>query len=69
MSFQITITIGVPIRRAVSISCEFIMKPASPVTATAGRSGKASLAAMAPGTPIPIAAKPLEMMHELGRSG
>ena len=47
---------------------EFIRKPASPVTVSAVRSGKASLAAIAPGTPIPIAANPFEMMQVLGRS-
>jgi len=52
-SFQINTTNGVFIRSAVSISCEFIMKPASPVTATILRSGYASLAAIAPGTAIP----------------
>ena len=38
-SFQIRITNGVFMRSAVSISCEFIMKPASPVTAMTLRSG------------------------------
>ena len=59
---------GVPIRSAVSISWQFIKNPASPVIVNAVRSGWASFAAMAPGTPIPIEAKPFEMMHVLGRS-
>ncbi len=38
-SVQIRTTKGAFIRIAVSISCEFIMNPASPVTATTLRSG------------------------------
>ena len=44
------------------------MKPASPVTATTLRSGSASFAAIAPGTAMPIEAKPFEMMQVLGAS-
>ena len=53
-------------RTAVSNSCEFIRKPPSPVTATTRRFGCTSLAATAPGTAMPMAAKPLEMMQVLG---
>ena len=37
------------------------------MTVTTRRSGRASLAAIAPGSPMPIAAKPLEMMTVFGR--
>ena len=37
-------------------------------TATAVLSGKANLAAIAPGNAMPIAANPLEIMQVLGRS-
>ena len=66
LSVHTRITIAVPILNAVSISCEFMRNPASPVTVSATRSGKAIFAAIAPGTPIPIDAKPLEMMQVLG---
>ena len=60
--------IATPSRTAVSSSCEFIRKPPSPLTATTRRSGRASFAATAPGSAMPMAAKPLEMMQVLGRS-
>ena len=55
-----------PIRRAVSSSCEFIRKPPSPHNATTRRSGWTSLAAIAPGSEMPIAAKPFEMITVFG---
>ncbi len=42
------------------------MKPPSPVTVTTRRSGYSNLAATAPGSPIPIEAKPFEMMQVFG---
>ena len=54
-------------RTAVSSSCMFIIKPPSPVTASTRRSGYTSFAATAPGTAMPIAAKPLEIRHVFGR--
>ena len=56
-----------PSRTAVSSSWTFISKPPSPVTVTTRRSGRASFAAIAPGSPMPMAAKPLEMMTVFGR--
>ena len=67
-SRQISTTRSSPSRSAVSISWQFIMKPASPTTATALRSGNTRLAAMAPGRAMPIAANPFEMMQVLGAS-
>ena len=37
------------------------------MTVTTRRSGRASFAAIAPGSPMPMAAKPLEMMTVFGR--
>src|SRR5439155_14585196 len=44
----------------------FIRRPPSPVTATTRRPGSASLAAIAPGSPMPMAANPLEIMTVFG---
>jgi hypothetical protein len=51
---------------AVSSSWLFIRKPPSPQSATTLRSGWTSLAAMAPGSEMPIAANPLEMITVFG---
>ena len=56
----------VPIRRAVSSSWLFIRNAPSPTTATTLRSGWTSLAAIAPGMPMPIAANPLLMITVFG---
>ena len=55
-----------PIRFAVSSSWLFIRKPPSPHSATTLRSGWTSLAAIAPGRAMPIAAKPFEMITVFG---
>ena len=65
-STQITTFTGRPRRVAVSISCTFIMKPPSPLTLTTRRSGRARHAAIAPGRPMPIVAKPLLMITVFG---
>jgi len=57
-SLNTSTTQGVFRRTAVSNSCEFMRKPPSPVTATTRRFGCASFAATAPGTAMPIEAKP-----------
>ena len=54
-----TLPIVVPMRFAGSSSCEFIMNAPSPASATTRSSGWTSLAAIAPGTEMPIAANPL----------
>ena len=46
-------------RMAVSSSCEFIMKPPSPQTASTRRSGCRIAAIMAEGSPAPIVASAL----------
>ena len=65
-STQTTTTTGRPRRVAVSISWTFIRKPPSPETVTARRSGWARAAAMAPGRPMPMVAKPLLMITVFG---
>ena len=55
-----------PIRFAVSSSWLFMRKPPSPHNATTLRSGWTSLAAIAPGSEMPIAAKPFEMITVFG---
>jgi hypothetical protein len=55
-----------PSRFAVSISCTFIRKPASPQIARMRRSGCTRLAAIAPGNAKPIEQKPLGMRQVLG---
>ena len=55
-----------PIRFAVSSSWLFIRKAPSPARATTLRSGWTSLAAIAPGTLMPIAANPLLMITVFG---
>ena len=63
---QITLTIGVRSRTAVSSSCTFIRKPPSPLTVTTLRSGWTSLAAIAVGSAMPIPARPLAISTVLG---
>ena len=58
---QITFTIGVRRRTAVSSSCTFIRNPPSPLTVTTLRFGCTSLAAIAVGSAKPMPARPLAM--------
>ena len=53
-------------RTAVSISCEFIMNPPSPETATTLRSGCTIFAAIAEGRPAPIVASALSSSMVFG---
>ncbi len=53
-------------RLAVSSSWLFIRKAPSPASATTLRCGWTSFAAIAPGSAMPIAAKPLLMMTVFG---
>ena len=55
-----------PIRFAVSSSWLFMRNPPSPHSATTLRSGWTSLAAIAPGMAMPMAAKPFEMITVFG---
>ena len=63
---QMTLTIGVFSRTAVSSSWTFIRKPPSPLTVTTRRPGCTSLAAIAVGSAIPIPARPLAISTVLG---
>ena len=63
---QITLTIGVFSRTAVSSSWQFMRKPPSPLTVTTLRSGCTSLAAIAVGSAIPMPARPLAMNTVFG---
>ena len=63
---QITLTIGVLSRTAVSSSWQFMRKPPSPLTVITLRSGWTSLAAIAVGSAIPIPASPLAMNTVFG---
>ena len=58
---QITLTIGVRSRTAVSSSWTFMRKPPSPLTVTTLRSGCTSFAAIAVGSAMPMPASPLAM--------
>ena len=59
-------TIAVPIRFAVSSSWTFMRKPPSPAKAMTLRSGNTSFAAIAPGSAMPIEARPFETTTVFG---
>src|SRR6476661_4845378 len=63
---QITFTIGVFRRTAVSSSCTFMRKPPSPLTVTTCRSGWTIFAAIAHGSAKPMPARPFAMSTVLG---
>ena len=63
---QITLTIGVRSRTAVSSSCTFIRKPPSPLTVTTWRSGCTSLAAIAVGSAKPMPGQAVGDEHRVG---
>src|SRR6202161_1837692 len=64
--FQITQTTGMSYSTAVQRTCGTMVKQPSPVTATTGRSGAASLAPSAPAGPTPMQAKPHELSMHCG---
>ena len=57
---------GRPRAEAIRISVAVIANPPSPTRAITGRSGRVSLAAIAAGTPNPIADSPLVISTERG---
>ena len=59
-------TIAAPMRFAVSSSWTFMRNPPSPANAMTLRSGNTSFAAIAPGTAIPIDARPFETTTVFG---
>src|SRR5215467_8612409 len=65
--FQITHTTGILYSTAVQSTCGTMVKQPSPLTATTGRSGAASLAPSAPAAPNPIPEKPQELSMDCGR--
>ena len=65
--FQITHTTGMSYSTAVHSTCGTMEKQPSPVIATTGRSGAASLAPRAPAAPNPMPEKPQELSIVCGR--
>ena len=61
-----TTTTGRPSSAAIRISVAVIANPPSPTRAITGRSGQESLAAIAAGTPNPIADSPLVISTDRG---
>src|ERR1700684_4361488 len=64
--FQTTQTTGMLYSTAVQSTCGTMVKQPSPVIATTGRSGAASLAPSAPAAPKPMPEKPQELSMHCG---
>ena len=65
-SAKTTTVTGTPSAEAIRISVAVIANPPSPTRAITGRSGRVSLAAIAAGTPNPMADRPLGISTERG---